>query len=93
MKMYVYYDEVTRAFGLPFAEQNRSNAVRNLRKIATEEQFKYGTNDTNQHCKLYEIGNYDVFSGTVSIYDEKRLVDWNSATKDVLEYATEEGGV
>lgn len=71
-KMFVLKDDKSATYGPPFVEQTRGMVIRSLQEGLQQGQAVWAKHP--QDFTLFEIGEYDVRTGDVKLYESKSCV-------------------
>lgn len=70
MKVFVVYDSKAESYALPFYMKSIGEAVRGFGVAARDQQTMIAKHPAD--FTLFEIGDYDEFSGNISMYEAKK---------------------
>lgn len=71
-KLFVFKDAKSLTYGPPFAEENRGKVIRGIQEQLAQKQAVWAKHP--QDFTLFEIGEYDVRTGNVDMYESKVAV-------------------
>ena len=70
-KLYVLYDSKSETYTAPTANPARGQALRSFSDAVNEKQNPTVLAQHPQDFTLFEIGEYDIYTGTLSLYEAR----------------------
>lgn len=71
-KLFVFKDAKSATYGPPFADENRGKVIRSIQEQLAQKQAVWAKHP--QDFTLFEIGEYDLRTGQVEMYESKVAV-------------------